>query len=290
MRTRAFPVTMGLAAFVFFAAASARAVPAATDGHVLSADGVRIAYSVRGEGPIALVFVHGALADRTFWRNQLAALSDRFTVVALDLGGHGESGRDRKAYSLASWAADVRAVVETLGLRRVVLVGNSLGGPVVLEAAPLLKGRVLGVVGVDTLHDARLVVSRSEAQERAAAFRKDFGPGCRALVDSLFHPGAQKVLHTWVEGRMCAGPVDLAARIIEGIADIDMAAIFRKAGVPIRAINGDLWPTGVEGNRKVTPDFDAVVKKDAGHFPMLERPDEFDRDLVALVKGLEKAK
>jgi pimeloyl-ACP methyl ester carboxylesterase len=116
------------------------------DGRVRSADDVEIVYSARGAGETALVFIHGGLADREFWAPQLSALADAFRVVALDLGGHGSSGRNRKARTIAAFGEDARAVVEALALKRVVLIGNSLGGPVALEAAGLLRGRVLGVM------------------------------------------------------------------------------------------------------------------------------------------------
>jgi len=57
--------------------------------------------------------------------------------------------------------------------------------------------------------------------------------------------------------------------------------------VPIRAINGDLYPTKVDVNRMAGLDFDAVVMAGAGHYPMLERPDEFNRHLRAIVRELE---
>lgn len=53
-------------------------------------DGVTIVYSAAGVGDTALVFVHGGLADRTFYDAQEKAFADRFRVVALDLAGHGE--------------------------------------------------------------------------------------------------------------------------------------------------------------------------------------------------------
>lgn len=74
---------------------------------------------------------------------------------------------------------------------------------------------------------------------------------------------------------------------MEGLAGYDLAGAFRGAGVPVRAINGDLWPTSVERNRTVTRDFDAVVMTGAGHYPMLERPAEFNRLLVEIVRDLK---
>jgi len=82
-------------------------------------------------------------------------------------------------------------------------------------------------------------------------------------------------------------PPEIVAEMIEGFEGYDLAAAFRNAGVPIRAINGDLWPTRTDVNRTVTPDFDAVVMTAAGHYPMLERPAEFNRLLVEMVAEIE---
>ena len=61
--------------------------------------------------------------------------------------------------------------------------------------------------------------------------------------------------------------------------------------VPLRAINGDLYPTDIAGVRKkVHADFDAVIMKHMGHYPMLERPEEFDRHVAAVVKELSRPK
>jgi pimeloyl-ACP methyl ester carboxylesterase len=206
--------------------------------------------------------------------------------VALDLAGHGSSGRGRKAWTIAAFGKDARAVVESLALRRVVLIGNSLGGPVALEAARLLRGRVLAVIAVDTLHDATAAIDPTESRKRAAAFRADFSRTCRAMVSSLFHKGTQPELHAWAERRMCGMPPDIVADMMDGFAGYDLAAAVRAAGVPIRAINGDLWPTEIERTRTLTPDFDAVILKGAGHYPMLERPEEFNRVLVEIVRDL----
>jgi len=263
--------------------------PAAGDGRVRSADGVEIAYSARGEGETALVFVHGGLADRAFWAPQMQQLADRYRVVALDLAGHGASGRERAAWTIPAFSQDVRAVVEALDLRRAVLVGNSLGGPVALEAAALLPGRVIGVVAVDTLHDATITFSPGEAKERAAAFRQDFPAAGHAMVVSLFHAETQPELRDWAERRMCGMPRQVVAGMMEGFAGYDVGAACRRAGVPIRAINGDLWPTNVERGRTVAPGFAAAVMAGTGHFPMLERPAEFNRHLVEFAEELAAA-
>ncbi len=253
---------------------------------VRSADGVEIAYTARGAGSPALVFIHGGLADRTFWEPQLEQLSAEFRVVALDLAGHGESGRNRPHWRIAAFAEDVRAVVDAEKLDRMVLVGNSMGGPVALEAAPLLRGRVIGVIGVDTFQNVTIRPDPSFWHARAAAFRKDFAGSCAEMAKALFHPDADATLRASVEKRLCGADPTVAADLLDAFATYDQAQAARAAGVPIRAIVGDLFAVNLAADRSVVPDFDAVVMRDAGHFPMLERPAEFDRILVAMVHEL----
>ncbi len=208
-------------------------------------------------------------------------------VRRVRLAGHGPSGRGRRAWTIPAFAEDVRAVVDALALNRVVLVGNSLGGPVALEAAGRLRGRAIGVVGVDTLHDATVVLDAGVFRARASSFREDFPGACRAMVRSLFHPGTHPDLQAWAEGRISAMSTEVVAGMMEGLDGYDFAGAFRGAGVPIRVITGDLWPTNVERNRTVSPGFDAVIMTGAGHYPMLERPEGFNRLLVEIVKDLE---
>ena len=153
-------------------------------------DGVVIAYSVAGAGDPAIVFIHGGLANRTFWDESMMILSERHRIVAPDLPGHGESGTNRTQWGVPEFGADVRAVVLAEGLQRVVLVGNSLGGPVAIEAALLMPRRVLTVVGVDTFHRLAYGVSAEESRRRAEAFRADFVGSLKQMVAGLFHRDA----------------------------------------------------------------------------------------------------
>jgi pimeloyl-ACP methyl ester carboxylesterase len=85
---------------------------------------------------------------------------------------------------------------------------------------------------------------------------------------------------------MCAMLPDVVADMMDGFAGYDLAAAVRAAGVPIRAINGDLWPTAIERTRTLAPGFNAIILKGAGHYPMLEQPGEFNRVLVEIVRDL----
>jgi pimeloyl-ACP methyl ester carboxylesterase len=76
-------------------------------------------------------------------------------------------------------------------------------------------------------------------------------------------------------------PVDC----LDAFDGYELATGFTACPVPIRSLNGDLYPTNIEGNRTLA-DFDAVVIEGVGHYPMLERPEEFNRLLAEMLDGL----
>jgi sigma-B regulation protein RsbQ len=254
----------------------------------LAPDGVKIVYSAAGAGEPALVFIHGGLANRGFWDGQIKAFADRHRVIAPDLPGHGESGANRTKWGIPEFGADVAAVVMAEKLRKVIIFGNSLGGPVAIEAALLLPGIAIGVVGVDTFQSLDYAYTTDQARERAEAFRKDYAGAMKQMVLSLFHKDADPALVADVEKRMAKTSPEASYEMFMSMANYNPGASARKLTMPLRAINGDLYPTDFASVRKIKPDFDAVIMYHTGHYPMLERPSEFNRNVAEVVARLSK--
>jgi len=227
-------------------------------GTAIAPDGVSIAYTVSGTGSPALVFVHGWMCDQTYWAAQAAAFSETHTVVTIDLAGHGESGIGREGWPLMAFGADVEAVVEALGLDRVILIGHSMGGPVVLEAARLQVAPFL------------------------APFESDFPSTCRGLVASMFQEEADAALVERIAADMSTGPPEIGIALMRGYIDYDAAAAFTAvpAAIPIRCINSTMYASNVEGNRAYHEDFDVITMDGVGHFLMIERPQDFNTQLA----------
>ena len=104
----------------------------------------------------------------------------------------------------------------------------------------------------------------------------------------LFHKDTDPALVADAEKRMMGTPPAAAKAMFLGMAGYDMGAAAARLAVPIRAINGDLYPTDVEGNRRIKPDFEVVVMAHIGHYPMLERPAEFNRLVGETAAALTK--
>jgi len=275
-------ILAALAALVVGAAPGAAGVK---QGTVRAEDGLSIAYDVRGHGKTALVLVHCWACDRTFWREQVEPLSKRYRVVTLDLGGHGASGADRPRWTVAGMGGDVQAVVLALKLDRVVLVGHSMGGPVALDAARRMPGRVVGVVAVDSLHDVEQRISPEAVGKLAALYEEDFQGTMSAMVHKMFPAGADPAVVELVATRAAAARPGPAVALLRDYPNLDLASWMEAARVPVRAIQAGppLSPVTKLGTNRKHGNYDASFMDGVGHYLMLERPTEFNRRLEAAV-------
>lgn len=249
-------------------------------------DGVEIAATVHSSGQPNVVLVHGWMCDQTYWQEQVPALSERFGVVTVDLAGHGLSGVGRQAWTIASLGDDVAAVISQLQLDNVVVIGHSMGGRVGLEAARLLPETVIGVIGVDTLHDAEAEWDPEQVEGLLTGFETDFAGTCPGFVRSMFGQQVSKQLMDEVVTDMCGGPGEIGTALFRDYAAYDLAAALQATHVPVRSINADQWPTNVSANQKYA-DFDVVVINGFGHFLMQEAPGELNDALIEAVTKLE---
>lgn len=264
---------------------AAEPAPDIERGTVASADGVPIAWTGTAQGETTLLFLHGGFADSTFWRYQVPALADDYRVVTADVAGHGLSGHGRERWTMEAFGEDVRGVIEHLDLRRIVLVGNSMGGAVALEVARQMPEQIVAVIGVDTLNDATAVIDPEAFRAYVESVKNDFDTACRGMMKALFHDDADPTLVEEVRRKMCEGEPPTPGAILDAFVGYDRTAAFHAAKVPIRSLNGDLYPTNIEANQGLG-DYDAVIMQGAGHYPMLERPEEFNRLLVTMIEAL----
>ncbi len=95
-------------------------------------DGAKIYYEDHGEGQ-PIVLVHGWMCSSRFWQKNVPGLANEFRVVTPDLRGHGNSSKVLTGHTIKQYARDIRELIEDLALQNIVLVGWSLGGPVVLS-------------------------------------------------------------------------------------------------------------------------------------------------------------
>ena len=254
----------------------------------MAPDNVHIEYHVYGHGDPAVLLVHGWAANENYWNAQLEPLEAHYTVVTLNLAGHGASGSNRSDWSIANYAQDVAAVAREIKNPQLILVGHSMGAAVALEATPLIGTRVIGVIAVEALRSVgQPPLAAKDIDRRVAPFSADFIGETRKLVtESLFAPNSDAVLRQKVAYDMSLERPAVAIPTMRSLLSMDLAGLLPAIHVPVYAINSDLAPTDAARIRKSLPDFSLDVLDHSGHFLMMEDPARFNplllKDLAAI--------
>jgi pimeloyl-ACP methyl ester carboxylesterase len=224
------------------------------------------------------MFVHGWCCDRHVWDRQADHLAKRYRVVRLDLAGHGESGQDRKKFTIAAFAQDVIAVVNHLRLERVVLIGHSMSGGVIVEAARHLGSGVIGLVGVDTLWDVDKERTADEVAAIMIPFHADFANAARGFVRPMFVPSFDAARAEAIISAVVAVPAVVGIEALESSMSNGrkLRAGLDEIRVPIALINSPHWQTtNLEAARR--RGIEVKVLPGVGHFVMLDDADALNQ-------------
>jgi pimeloyl-ACP methyl ester carboxylesterase len=248
----------------------------------VSSDGVKISFNKQGKGKPAIIFVHGWTNNKTIWDAQVSHFSEKYKAIAVDLAGHGVSGNTRDSWTISAFSDDVIAVMNKLKLKEVILVGFSLGGPIVIETATKVPDFVKGVVLVDNLQNIEMKYP-PEMINGMKAFLMDVvkNPTMEKLVGGGFfkrnvEESYNRIVSTVLDGASQVGWEAMLNEYFKYLNE-DCIDALKMVKAPIVAINSDSEPTFSEDFRKYIPSFNAKIMKDVGHVVFWDDPDEFNR-------------
>jgi pimeloyl-ACP methyl ester carboxylesterase len=165
-----------------------------------------------------------------------------------------------------------------------------MGGPISLAAAKRLPGTVVGVIGVDTLQNAEIKPDPEQMKPFLDGLEADFKGtmrmGLRGMLPENVDPATFEAIASGAEKQ----DPKMALGLFRDFGKVDFKTLFREAKVPIRCINSAggfafFHPTDADVNKKYA-DFKVVTIENVGHFPMLEKPAEFNDKLRAVLKEL----
>ena len=273
------------------------AKPAASDAKppdgapriAIAPDGVHVQYREYGAGEPALLFIHGWSCDSNYWREQLPVFKRKYSVITVDLAGHGGTDGNRTEWTIANFGRDVATAAAAIPNQRIILVGHSMGGPVAIEAARLLKNRVIGIIGVDTFNTIGAPMpGKAQIDAILKPFEADFIGHTRSLVvEHLFTPTGNRELANKIAYDMSLSPPRVAIPSLRALFEYDFTEPLKEISVPIVTINSDLGePINEARIRKVLPKFRAVVLPGEGHFLMMEDPAKFNAALEAEIQAM----
>jgi pimeloyl-ACP methyl ester carboxylesterase len=238
----------------------------------LSVAGLRLAYDAAGAGDPPMIFVHGWCCDRSYFAPQFEQFATSHAVAALDLRGHGDSGRPETlsgSFDIGKLADDVLAVASAAGFGRPVLVGHSLGALIGLACAAR-AGAIRALVMVDP---APITNERAKAffRESVGAVAAD-GDGAWRMkfVEGMFLP-TDAVRRAAIIEQMPGTPPAIAAEILRVMSEFD-ASTLAKATVPVVSIGSAVPANASADLRRLCPAITVGQTVGAGHFNQLEVP------------------
>ena len=251
-------------------------------------DPVDLAHDDAGAGPV-VVLIHGHPFNRGMWAPQLAALRDRFRVIAPDLRGFGESPVTPGTVPMAQLAADVSHLLDGKGIASAALAGLSMGGLVVMELAAAQPERWWAYGFIATTAQR---VTAEEAQARLDSARTMEERGMRPVAEQmaarLFGPGPGEPLTTTIMDMMLATSPAGAAAAVRGRAERpDYQPVLKSISAPSLVCAGDhdSYSTAEITSELASclPGPEVVIMESVGHLPNLERTGAFNAHLIGFL-------
>ena len=250
----------------------------------VSANGLSLHYEEYGRG-FPLLLTHGYAANSHMWEPQVEALSAKYRLILWDMRGHGEtdSPEDPSQYSEALIVADMRCLLEHLGVRQAVLGGHSMGGYMTLAFCLTHPDMVRGLVLFATGPGYRNPEGRGRWNQaaHARAHRLDaegleaLGSGAELRLSAPYHRSARGLAHA-ARGMLA----QFDSRVIDGVPGI---------ATPTLAIVGerdDVFRVPTEYLASRIPGARMVVLEGAGHAANVHRPEAFNGAVLEFLDGL----
>ncbi len=265
--------------------------------YVSAPDGVQVAVQEYGNPQgLEIVLVHGLDGSHLDWVKQISSpLLSKYRLITYDLRGHGFSSKpaDPRFYADGKrWGDELHAVIAAKHLKHPVLVGWSLGGPIITNYLETYgDAHIAGIVFVDGAIELKPELLKAHPATIAALTSTDFGTyleGTRQFVRECFFtqpsPSEFALLYA---GAAEASP-DMVRQAFRGLS-VPAASALPKVSVPALYIYGErddlIAPRMVTRAKQLLPHLQVVVYPETGHASFFEQPERFNQDLERFVQA-----
>jgi pimeloyl-ACP methyl ester carboxylesterase len=256
------------------------------------ADGITLQVDDRGTG-FPVLLIHGFPLDRTLWRHQMKDLHG-YRLIAPDLRGMGATEAPGGSWTMGSYAGDLVALLDRLGVERAVVVGLSMGGYIAFELIRHWPERVAGLVLMDTRPEADSEEARAGRDRMIADVRVR---GAAAVADvmmpRLVGATTAAIRPAWLDelrAQLLRTPVAGIIGALEAMkARPDSTPLLAGVSIPALVMVGAedvLTPAAVSERMAATvPGAELALIPHAGHLPPLEQPEAVTTALARFLGG-----
>jgi pimeloyl-ACP methyl ester carboxylesterase len=255
---------------------------------------VEINYFQQGKGDTTLLFLHGWCIDGTYWKNQVDYFSNNYNVYAIDLAGFGKSKAERTNWTIEEYANDLTAFIETMDLKNVVIIGHSMAGEIMLQTALSNNSKIVGIVGVDNFKFIDVSFTPEQMKQMTDFFpmlQNDFKNSAPVYADMmLFHPTTSKEVKERVKTDFanCDSVIGYGTFMNQMQYAYTDAQRLEQLNYKLYLINSDGFPTNEIGlGNHCKSSFQVQTITATGHYPMIEKPSEFNLILEKVLTSMK---
>ncbi len=249
--------------------------------------GTRIYYDSFGTG-LPIVFLHPWTTNSSIWYFQIFSFARNNRVIAVDHRGHGRSDKPKTGYSIQEHARDLKAVLDSAGLDKALLVGNSIGGMIAMQFTLDNPDRVVA----NLILSSGTGLGKEMPKEVGEAFSKDFEGTFGALLEGAVSAKSKRdrpeiletmKAHFMIESNFPRHVFDASMADPGGVFNWDISARLKEIRKPTLVIAGEEDQATTPAANKFLadniPNARLSMVKDVGHFCQLEKPAEFNAAL-----------
>jgi pimeloyl-ACP methyl ester carboxylesterase len=256
------------------------------ESHFAKLDTIRVHYQNYGTGKEALVFVHGWTCNLNFWKANIPAFVNQSRVIAIDLPGHGESDKPQTTYSMDLFARAVDAVLQDAKVERAVLLGHSMGTPVIRQFYRKYPQKTQGLVLVDGM--LRPLFDQTAWEKFIEPFRgPNYKEAANGMLNMMLPAVKDAKVREEIRAAMISAPQHVMAGAMQGMADPEIWKTQDKINVPVLNIQAKspFLPADYEQFvRELVPNLDYQMWEGVSHFLMMDEPQKFNDAVLAFLK------
>ncbi|VUD40411.1 Dihydrolipoyllysine-residue acetyltransferase component of acetoin cleaving system [Thalassocella blandensis] len=257
----------------------------------IDVDGETIAYFDEGDALEALIFIHGAFIDKSYWNDQLAHFKQKYRVLAIDLPGHGASSMNKITWSIPMFARLIRHFAEKLDLNNLTIIGHSLGADVMLEVTTFDISRISRLVDVDHLKQVGVSLPAEAIAQLVASLKENFAGTCEQYATSALMTEntrseiSQRLLADYNKMLpefaipLLASSFNYAARQSEILSALPLKLYLMHVNYDHSSVN--------EWTRNLGCSCELHKLTGTCHYPMIEQPKQFNETLDTILAGSE---
>jgi pimeloyl-ACP methyl ester carboxylesterase len=262
------------------------------DRPAVTVNDILIDYNQCGNGDTTLLFVHGWCINKEYWSDQEKYFCSRYKVVSIDLPGFGNSGKNRSNWTFEQYASDINEFIKAANLKNVILIGHSMSGDILLKTDTQYPESVIGIVGIDNLHKPGIKNTDGETKQIEDFFAmmdSSFSGTVEAYTKaSLFPASADSSIVNRVVSDFKRNDPVIAIKVLRSLVDVSQQErdMMQQLKHKLYLVNSDMNPTQIDSLKKYCKSSAEVVYvKGTGHYPMIEKPDEFNKALEKVIGG-----